>query len=152
MTDYNISPRVNKLLSPMIIWIVFLFSSVICRIILELFTGMHATAVEKILYSDMTLLMLAAIWHAWVWRKDAYFQASLIAAIEWPVATTLVGYLWLRFLWSLSDSEIVAALRFWDGGAYGLLVVSSALAPLILGPAFGLAGRLKLGGDKGSSP
>ncbi len=113
---------------------------------------MHATAVEKILYSDMTLLMLAAIWHAWVWRKDAYFQASLIAAIEWPVATTLAGYLWLRYLWSLPESEVVAELRFWDGGSYGLLVVSSALAPLILGPAFGLAWRLRLGGHGGTAP
>ena len=126
----------------MIIWIVFLFSSVICRIILELFTGMHATAVEKILYSDMTLLMLAAIWHAWVWRKDAYIQASLIAAIEWPLATGLVGYLWLRYLWAIPHDELMASLRFWEGGAYGLLVIVSAVAPLILGPVFGLAWQL----------
>lgn len=143
MTDYNVDPLLNKLASPIIIWIIFLFTSVVCRIILELFIGLHATAVEKILYSDLTLLAIAAIWHAWIWRKDAYLQVSIIAAIEWSLATGLVGYFWLRYLWAMPHSEIMTSLRFWEGGAYGLLVVCSALAPLILGPAFGLAWQFK---------
>lgn len=105
--------------------------------------GMHATAVEKIIFSDLTLLIIAAIWHAWIWRKDAYFQAAIIAAIEWSIATGLIGYLWLRFLWAIPHSELMASLRFWEGGAYGLLVAVSAATPLILGPAFGLAWQLK---------
>jgi riboflavin transporter FmnP len=138
MAEYDVDPIFDKLASPMIVWTVMVFASFIVRILLVTFAGIQIAVLGKFIYADLWLTVLASFWHAWVWRDKAYIQASIIAAIEWPLATLIFGYLLLSLYADMGGEEIWALFRFWDGGTAGIYVIAFILCPLVLGPVVGL--------------
>lgn len=138
-SEIYVNPTFDLIFSPVIVWIVWLYAVFILRIVIVFFTGTETSVSEVSVDSDIVIAVLVAAWHAWVWRKKAFVKASLIAAIQWPVLTTIVSYLFLMFVWSIPHEQILVMMRFWDGGLVGFLALVFAVAPLILGPVFGLS-------------
>ena len=138
LSDYNVDPVFDKLVSPMIVWTVMVFASFIVRILLVTFAGIQIAVLGRFIYADIWLTLLASFWHAWIWRNKAYIQASIIAAIEWPLATVILSYLLLWLYAEMSFEEISALFRFWDGGIVGFYLIAFIIGPLIVGPIVGM--------------
>ena len=138
-TDYEVNPLFDIVFSPVIIWVVWLFAAYSFRFIADLFTGIQTTISQLSVGGDVVFGVLASIWHAWVWRKKAFVAASFMAAIEWPILTTVAVYLHLAYIWSVPHEQTLMMLKFWKGGEFGPLVLVSAFGPIVFGLLFGLA-------------